>query len=161
MSSNRSSASLLRDACIAVLALLGVLLLSSLPAQAEKKMSRAERKELRKEQQEALAKLPAKYQEWIAEVELLLTEEELTSFLALEKDYQRDAFIERFWEQRDKYKSSAVNEFRDRWEARVAQARAQFGTLSDDRGRIFLLNGPPASTAVSTFSTLLWPLEAW
>ncbi|HWN44724.1 MAG TPA: VWA domain-containing protein [Thermoanaerobaculia bacterium] len=124
-------------------------------------MSRSQRKELRKEQKEAVAKLPAKYQEWIAEVELLLTDEELTSFLALEKDYQRDAFIERFWEARDKYKSTGSNEFRDRWEARVAQARSQWGDMSDERAKIFLLNGPPTATVASNCSTVLWPVEAW
>ncbi len=163
LSSNRSSASLIRDAVLLVLTLLCVLFLSvPSPADAaEKKMSRAQRKELRKEQKEAVAKLPAKYQEWIAEVELLLTDEEVTSFLALEKDYQRDAFIERFWEARDKYKSTGANEFRDRWQARAAQARQQFGDMADERSKIFLLNGPPTATVTSTCSTVLWPVEAW
>ncbi|MFP5287553.1 MAG: hypothetical protein ACLGI9_17580, partial [Thermoanaerobaculia bacterium] len=97
LSSNRTSASFLRDAFLLVLALVAVLFLSSSPVHAAqntgKKMSRAERKELKKEQKEATAKLPAKYQEWLAEIDLLITDEELTSFLALEKDYQRDAFI--------------------------------------------------------------------
>ncbi|MFL6291938.1 MAG: VWA domain-containing protein [Thermoanaerobaculia bacterium] len=165
LSSKRSSASFFRDAVLAVLAVLGVLFFSPSPAQAAqnagKKISRAERKELKKEQKEAIAKLPPKYQEWIAEIELLLTDEELTSFLALDKDYQRDAFIERFWEARDKYKSTGANEFRDRWEARVAQARAQFGNISDERARIFLLNGPPASVVTSNCTTVLWPVEGW
>jgi VWFA-related protein len=163
LSSNRSSASLIRDAVLIVLTLFCVLFLSvPSPAQAaEKKMSRSQRKELRKEQKEAVAKLPAKYQDWIAEVELLLTDEEVTSFLALEKDYQRDAFIERFWEARDKYKSTGANEFRDRWQARVAQAREQFGDMADERSKIFLLNGPPTATVASTCSTVLWPVEAW
>ena len=161
LSSNRFSASSIRDAVLLVLTLVCVLFLSvPSPADAEK-MSRAQRKELRKEQKEAVAKLPAKYQEWIAEVELLLTDEELTSFLALEKDYQRDAFIERFWEARDKYKSTGANEFRDRWQARAAQARQQFGDMADERAKIFLLNGPPTATVASTCSTVLWPVEAW
>ena len=84
LSSNRSPASSIRDAVLLVLTVLCVLCLSvPSPAGAAEKMSRAQRKELRKEQKEAIAKLPAKYQEWIAEIELLLTEEELTSFLAL------------------------------------------------------------------------------
>jgi VWFA-related protein len=163
LSSNRSPASSIRDAVLLVLTLLCVLFLSvpSPAGAAEKKMSRSQRKELRKEQKEAIAKLPAKYQEWIAEVELLITDEELTSFLALEKDYQRDAFIERFWEARDKYKSTGSNEFRDRWEARVAQARAQWGNIADERSKIFLLNGPPTSSLVSNCSSVLWPVEAW
>jgi VWFA-related protein len=159
LSSKRSSASFLRDAFLVFLLLFTVL--STGAAAQDKKMSRAERKELRKEQAEALAKLAPKYQDWIAEVGLLLTDAEVTTFLALEKDYQRDAFIEHFWEARDKYKATGANEFRDRWEARVSQARAQFGNITDERAKIFLLNGPPASTVVSNCSTVLWPLEGW
>jgi len=162
LSSKRLSASPFRDAVLAVAAVFAVLfLILPAPAEAAQKVSRAERKEMKKEQKEAIAKLPAKYQEWLAEIDLLLTDEELTSFLALEKDYQRDAFIDRFWEARDKYKSTGANEFRDRWEARVAQARSQWGNLSDERSRIFLLNGPPAGVVASTCSTVLWPVEAW
>ena len=45
------------------------------PAGAEKKPTRAERKELKKEQKAAVAKLAPKYQEWMSEVELLMTAE--------------------------------------------------------------------------------------
>ncbi|MES1242561.1 MAG: VWA domain-containing protein [Acidobacteriota bacterium] len=144
------------------LALLAFLLLAPAARAADPKPTRAERKEIQKAEKEAIAKLPAKYQEWLDEVQLLMTDDERAAFLALDKDYQRDAFIERFWESRDKYKATARNEFRDRWEARIQQARAQWeGNLNDDRVKIFLLNGPPAAAYVSTCSTLLWPLEVW
>ncbi len=129
---------------------------------ADPKPTRAERKEIQKSQKEAISKLPEKYRAWIEEVELLITDDERTAFLALDKDYQRDAFIDRFWESRDKYKATARNEFRDRWEARIQQARAQWGgNLNDDRVKIFLLNGPPAAAYNSTCTSLLWPLEVW
>lgn len=165
MSSMRRASSLLGDVCPRVFAvvfvLLAALLFQTAPAGAAEKLSRAERKELAKAQKEAISKLPQKYQEWLAEIDLLITDEELTSFLALDKDYLRDAFIEHFWEARDKYKATARNEFRDRWAARVSQARAQWGSLTDDRSKIFLLNGPPAAMVISTCSTVLWPVEAW
>jgi VWFA-related protein len=121
------------------------------------KITRAERKEMRA----AVEKLPDKYRQWIEEVDPIITDEELKSFLALEKDYQRDAFIKRFWEVRDPYKGTARNEYQDRYAVYVQEARSRFGGLQDDRARILLLNGAPAGIVTSTCSTLLWPLEVW
>jgi VWFA-related protein len=160
VSSIRRSPSLFADGV--ALVLLAFLLLVPAAHAADQKPSRAERKEIAKAEKEAIAKLPQKYREWLAEVQLLMTDDERAAFLGLDKDYQRDAFIDRFWESRDKYKATARNEFRDRWEARIQQARAQWeGNLNDDRVKIFLLNGPPAASFNSTCSTVLWPLEVW
>lgn len=124
----------------------------------DKKISRSERKEVRAQ----IEKLPEKYQEWLEEVDPIITDEEVLSFLALEKDYQRDAFIKRFWEVRDKYKGTARNEYQDRYLALVEEARSRYGKdLKDERARILLLNGPPAAIIVSTCSTILWPTEVW
>jgi len=59
--------------------------------------------------------LPEQYQWWLELVDLLITKEETEAFLRIHKDYQRDAFIERFWKQRDGYLDTARNEFRDHW----------------------------------------------
>src|SRR4051794_19365799 len=128
---------------LTVLPLLLIVLLSSLavaaPAPAAGKPSRAERKAER----EAIQKLPQKYRDWLQVVDLLITDEEIATFLALDKDYQRDAFIKQFWAVRDPYKSTARNEFRDRWEVNIEQAKALFGGLTDDRAKVLLLNGVP------------------
>src|SRR5262249_2769944 len=88
--------------------------------------------------------------------------EERATFLALTKDYQRDAFIQQFWTVRDDVKRTAKNEFRERWEANLQQARFLFGEdLRDARIRAMLLNGPPAERAASNCSMLLYPLEVW
>ena len=75
---------------------LGAVLLSAPPpaaaAAAEKKPSR---KEL-KAQEEAIKKLPEKYRAWLEQVTVLISDEERAAFIALEKDYQRDAFIQDF-----------------------------------------------------------------
>src|SRR6185369_9697774 len=115
----------------------------------------------RREMKAAIAKLPQQYQDWLAEVDVLITDEEKTTFLRLDKDYQRDAFIKRFWEVRDPIPGTPRNEFYDRWTSRVEEAKERFKLLTDDRARILLLNGEPVATFVSTCSTLLWPLEAW
>ena len=50
---------------------------------------------------------------------------EREAFLALAQDYQRDAFIRRFWQVRDPFPQTARNELEERWEERVgARARA-------------------------------------
>ncbi|HEY4597639.1 MAG TPA: GWxTD domain-containing protein, partial [Thermoanaerobaculia bacterium] len=115
-----------------------------------------------KEQKAAIARLPEAYQKFLAEVEILITDEERTTFLALTKDYQRDAFIQQFWTVRDDVKRTAKNELRERWEANLQQARFLFGEdLHDARIRAMLLNGPPAERVESNCSMLLYPLEVW
>ena len=108
------------------------------------------------------AELPEKYRAWMEEVDVLLTEEEKDAFLVLTQDYQRDAFIKRFWDQRDTKKHTGRNEFREAWEQRVLDARQKFGDLTDARARIYLLNGPPGEILDSTDCRLLLvPLEIW
>src|SRR3954471_13294879 len=136
-----------------------VLLLTLMPtlaAASPEKPTRAERKA----EKEVIKNLPQKYKDWLETVDLLMSEQELATFLALEKDYQRDAFIKQFWEARNPYKALR-NTFQERWEQKVADARALFGTLQDDRARMLLLNGPPASRMESRCSSILWPVEVW
>jgi GWxTD domain-containing protein len=90
-----------------------------------------------------LAELDAEQRRWFEDVELLLSSDERATFLALREDYQRDAFIANFWRARDPYPETARNEFRDKWQAKVDEARALFETLADERARFYLLNGPP------------------
>jgi VWFA-related protein len=113
------------------------------------------------QEREAVAKLPEKYRDWLVEIDVLITEEERAMFLALEKDYQRDAFIEKFWQVRDPLPRTARNEFKDRWDVNVRNAREMFGDLTDGRSRVMLLNGMPDERVESNCSLLLWPLEAW
>jgi Ca-activated chloride channel family protein len=113
--------------------------------------TRAERK--------LIAALPQKYRDWLDLVEPLITKPERKAFLALEQDYQRDAFITKFWEARDH--GGAPGDFEHTWETRVAEAKEQFGSLKDDRARVFLLNGSPGGTLREHCATVMWPVEAW
>jgi VWFA-related protein len=114
-----------------------------------------------KEQKAAIAALPEVYRAWMEEVEIILTDEERTTFLALAQDYQRDAFIERFWAVRDTVKRTARNEFRDAWEASLQQAKAMFGGVKDGRTRAMLINGVPDERLESGCSLILVPTEVW
>ncbi|HYX23481.1 MAG TPA: VWA domain-containing protein [Thermoanaerobaculia bacterium] len=137
--------------------LLSLLLLLPLPAAAyhpyDRKVSPQER--------EAVARLAERYQTWLQEVDVLITEEERATFLALEKDYQRDFFIEKFWQARDPVHRTAYNGFKEGWEANVKQARELFGDITDGRSRVLLLNGPPDERIESNCSLILWPVEIW
>jgi Ca-activated chloride channel family protein len=143
------------------LTLLSLLVLSLLtpcaPAfAADSKPTRAERKA----EAEAIKKLPQQYRDWLETVELLISDQELATFLTLDKDYQRDAFIKKFWDVRNPYHTT-TNTFQERWEQKVEEAKTEFGSLKDDRSRILLLNGPPASRLESHCAGILWPLEIW
>ncbi len=93
-------------------------------------------------------------------MDLLISDQELQTFLALEKDYQRDAFIKQFWEARNPYKTIR-NTFEERWEQKVAEAKSEFGSLQDERARMLLLNGPPSSRLEARCSAIIWPVEVW
>ncbi len=114
----------------------------------------------KKEIKAKLAALPEEYRLWAESVRILISKDELKVFLALEKDYQRDAFIERFWRSRDPYPQTPRNELQERWMARVREAKTLFGNLTEDRSHILLLNGlPDARILIDCIE--LWPAEVW
>ncbi len=104
--------------------------------------------------------LPPQYRQWLELVDLLLSKEERRSFLELEQDYQRDAFIESFWRVRDPYAETARNEFKERWLQLAEEARSRFGNLTEDRSRILLLNGQP-DALIDADCVDLWPVQVW
>jgi VWFA-related protein len=108
----------------------------------------------------AIAALDPKYQLWLQSVDQLITKEELQIFLQIDKDYQRDDFIERFWQARDPYPETTRNELRETFERRVEEALTRFGTLEDERANIYLLNEVP-DALIEVRCTNLWPIEIW
>jgi len=105
--------------------------------------------------------LSQEFSDWLNEVDPLITTKERIEFLKLEKDYQRHAFIRYFWRSRDPYPQTARNELKDRWEARLDLARVRFGSLRDDRARVFLLHGPPQNAFLVRCTTTRTPAEVW
>jgi Ca-activated chloride channel family protein len=108
----------------------------------------------------APADLAARYASWLDEVALLMSPKERAAFLALGKDYQRDAFMRRFWQVRDPFPQTPRNELQERWEARAQMAREKLGNLTDDRARMMLFNGEPTEVLVARCDVLL-PVELW
>jgi GWxTD domain-containing protein len=97
--------------------------------------------------------------EWHLLVRYIITPQESGDYERLKSVSERDEFITRFWARRDPTPDTAVNEFHDEFDRRVAYANTHFADPNDvvhpgldtDRGRIYVLFGAPAS--VTTFRT--------
>ena len=90
-----------------------------------------------------LAALAPRYRQWIVSVSGLITRAELDYFVGLGHDYQRDAFMEAFWEPRDPEPLTRRNELRERWEQAIFEGGGPPG--GDPRFMLYLLNGPPGA----------------
>jgi len=102
-------------------------------------------------------RLSPPYADFLSKVRYIVTGEERKIFLEL-PDSGKDAFIEEFWRRRDPDPDTEQNEFKIEYEDRLQKA----GTLfhgegrpgwQTDRGRIFILFGPP-------HERLTYPMDA-
>ena len=105
----------------------------------------------------AKSKLPAARREFLDKVGYIITKEERKIFLEL-PDSSRDDFIAQFWKRRDPTPDTERNEFKMEYEDRVAKAEVMFRGegrpgWKTDRGRIFILFGPPQQR-------LTYPMDA-
>ncbi len=85
---------------------------------------------------------------WAEEyVSYIMTDTERTVFSALPDAPEKLAFIESFWRRRDPSAGTPENEFREQYAARFAYANGRFRAgragWKTDRGRIYILLGPP------------------
>lgn len=91
--------------------------------------------------------LPPERAAFLSKVGYIITKAERKIFLEL-PEAGRDAFIEEFWKRRDPDPDTAANEYRIEYEERVERAAAMFHGegrpgWQTDRGRIYILFGPP------------------
>lgn len=101
------------------------------------------------------------HRKFLEEVSALISEAEREAFLALEKDYQRSAFIEQFWRVRDPFPETAKNELEDSWEERLEIARDRYDSMEDTRARYLLLYGEPSDLVEVRCAELLRRMEVW
>lgn len=92
--------------------------------------------------------VPARYQKWLDEDAVyIITRDERAEFTKLETDQQRDNFIEDFWQQRNPNPTPEWNPFKEEHYSRLAYANEQFAASipgwKTDRGRIYIIYGPP------------------
>jgi len=119
------------------------------------------RKLSRRERKDRIKNLSDKYQQFLEDVEPIIMPQEEDTFLILETDAQRDAWIVEFWRRRDKAAGTTNNSFRDVYYARIEEARDKYKHLSNDRAHMFLLQGPPNEIVVPNCGTMLVPIEIW
>lgn len=79
----------------------------------------------------------------------LANNDEIKVFNALDSDADRAAFIEKFWKRRDPVLETPRNEFRELFWQRVKEADERFADgarrgWKSDRGKIYILYGPPS-----------------
>jgi Ca-activated chloride channel family protein len=107
------------------------------------------------------ADLDARYRDFLDEVAPLMSDRERQVFLTLTRDYQRDAFIQKFWDLRDPFPQTPQNELRDAWQERVKLARERYGNVTEDRAHMLLIFGEPGHVFQSRCSDVVLPLEIW
>ena len=131
------------------------LVLAALAADAqEKALSRGERKE-------RIAKLGEQHRQFLLDVEPIILAAERDTFLRLETDPQRDTFIEDFWRRRDIAAGTTNHGFRREYEERLAFVKQEFGQVSSDRGRIYLIHGPPLNLRTINCTTIFQPIQVF
>ncbi len=124
-------------------------------------------------------KLEGPYKKWLdQDVRWIITDEELSAFKKLSNNAERDTFIEAFWQRRDPTPDTAENEFKEEHYRRIAYADEHFAAgvpgSRTDRGRIYVMYGPPTSTETHPMggpyqrpaeegggSTETYPFEVW
>ncbi|MGB8957603.1 MAG: GWxTD domain-containing protein [Candidatus Aminicenantales bacterium] len=97
----------------------------------------------------AMRSLDSESRDFISKVRFIITKQERQRLLATPAG-DRNAFIEEFWKKRDPNPATAVNEFKEQYFARIAEANHLFNEGGEpgwlqDRGRIYILLGPPTN----------------
>ncbi|MFO7865583.1 MAG: GWxTD domain-containing protein [Candidatus Aminicenantes bacterium] len=93
--------------------------------------------------------LSPRHEEFFSKVRYIITKQEKKIFLNLPQE-ERDAFIKEFWEKRDPTPDTEINEFKEKYFQRIEEAnqlfsRGQTDGWLKDRGRIYILLGPPGN----------------
>ncbi|MEM7048284.1 MAG: VWA domain-containing protein [Acidobacteriota bacterium] len=108
-----------------------------------------------------IANLKPRFRQWLRAASPFITVNERRAFLRLTRDYQRDAFIDRFWRMRDPFPETARNELKERWERTASTIEARYETFDDDRARILLTHGMPQGGFQVRCTTTRIPAEVW
>ena len=111
----------------------------------------------REDEDEGLAE---RHAEFLEQVHFLMHPDEREVWEQLDKDYQRDAFIRRFWRERDQRPETARNEYREAFEQNVLAAKERFSDLKTDRARLILAHGRPTRT-FQIHCEVLRSLDIW
>jgi GWxTD domain-containing protein len=118
--------------------------------------------------QDPIDKLPEHHRKWLVEeVPYIISDVEREVFLGLESEQEREAFVEAFWRKRDENPTTIENEYRAEHYKRLAYVNEFFGRDSPgpgwrtDRGRYYILLGPPRNRQSFDGSDAVYPSELW
>lgn len=100
----------------------------------------------------------------INQLSYIATAEEMRVFKDASMDEQKKLFLE-FWADRDPTPTTPANELMEEYYRRVAYVNRVFGKFTDgwktDRGRVFIILGPPDSVDRHPFEPDSKPYEIW
>ena len=119
------------------------------------------RKLSRRERKERIRNLGEKYRQFLTDVEPIMQDAELDTFLLLETDAQRDLYIDDFWHRRDVAQGTTNQTFRRQYYDRIESVKEEFRFVSSDRARVWLIHGQPDERLKILTCRLLQPLEIW
>jgi GWxTD domain-containing protein len=107
------------------------------------------------------------YKEWLDTVDYIITPIERETFFKLTNNRDRDAFINLFWKLRDPTGGTPENEFREEHLKRFQYANRYFKYGSTkpgwktDRGKIYILLGPPIEVNEIASKSDIYPTLIW
>lgn len=111
--------------------------------------------------------LSPEHKEFLSEVRYIINGKEKKVFLNL-PDAERAHFIQEFWKKRDPDPETEINEFKDRYYKLIEEANRLFREGStpgwlQDRGRIYILLGPPEERYIYPMGYQFYdnPSEVW
>ena len=112
--------------------------------------------------------LSQRHRDWLEkDVVYIISARERAVFLRLANDRERDVFIEAFWRQRDPTPDTPVNEFKEEHAKRLAYVEEYFSRDTTrpgwmtDRGRIYILLGPPQDISKEEGQSYVYPTQVW
>jgi GWxTD domain-containing protein len=114
---------------------------------------------------QAIRKMSPAHADFLDKVSYIISKQERKIFLELPES-GRDDFIAEFWKRRDPDPDTARNEFKAEYEDRVAKAELLFHGEGrpgwrTDRGRIFILFGPPSERQTYPMDAAGFCREVW
>ncbi len=83
------------------------------------------------------------WQQWLDEVSPIMTRVEREAFRTLQTEEDRQRFQEMFWKVRASDPATLANEYREEFNRRLAFVKARYDGPRSDRGRIYIILGPP------------------
>jgi Ca-activated chloride channel family protein len=115
----------------------------------------------RAEQQKRFAALPDEHKQFLVDVGPIIQPAERDAFLRLETSAQRDAFIEDFWRRRDIARGTTNHAARAEYTERLDFVKQNFESVASDRGKVYLLQGPPADMVDINCTSEWQPIQIW